>query len=118
LIRRKVSTEAYVGSRKTDRKDHYGNFGFKNTRQAAYWKLRDGLNPDVDINMMLPRNDNLLKQLVILDWQITGEKYSVMTKEVADRLNGGSLNEADAVAMALWYDGTKKRVPAYRMMGG
>jgi phage terminase large subunit len=120
LKRQNVPCQPYKGSEKTDWTDHYGYSKFKRVRVAAYWKLRDGLNPETGIDMILPRNEALLRQLILLEWwEDTTGHICITTKDDWKSLLGGkSPDEADGVAMAWWFDGNKKRVPAYRIMGG
>ncbi|GAF97193.1 unnamed protein product, partial [marine sediment metagenome] len=121
LKRKHVPCQAYKGSEKTDWKDATGYLEFVRTRVAALWKLRDGLNPERGINMILPRNEALVKQLICLEWweNTSTGKICITTKDDWKVLLGGkSPDEADGVAMAWWFDGKKVHVPAFRMMGG
>lgn len=104
LKRKKVPCIAYKGSEKTDRRDATGYLEFVRVRAAAYWKLRDGLNPERGINMILPRNEALVKQLVCIDfWENVNGKICITTKDdVKALLSGESPDEADGVVMAWW----------------
>jgi hypothetical protein len=98
---------AYTGSGKTSARDRSGKFGFVNVRSAAYWHLRELLDPDVDPVLALPPDDLMISDLTTPTWAITTgvpPKYQVETKEkVVERL-GRSPDRGDSIAMAMWAD--------------
>jgi hypothetical protein len=98
---------AYVGSGKTPARDRSGKFGFVNIRSAAYWHLRELLDPEYDPVLALPPDDLMISDLTTPTWSITTgvpPKYQVETKEkVVERL-GRSPDRGDAIAMAFWAD--------------
>ena len=112
LKRKKVPCWAYKGSEKTDWTDVTGYLRFIRTRAAAFWKLRDGLNPERGINMILPRNEALVRQLTCLEWwENTNGKICITTKDDwKDMLGGNSPDESDGVAMAWWFEPTAARI--------
>jgi hypothetical protein len=120
LIRKGIPCIAYKGSERTDWKDATGYLEFVRTRAAAFWKLRDGLDPERGINIILPRNEALIKQLVCLEWWTnTSGKICITTKDDWKVLLGGhSPDEADGVVMALWYTKASVRISFSEAIGG
>jgi hypothetical protein len=98
---------AYVGSARTTHRDRSGKFGFVNVRSAAYWNLRELLDPAYDPLLALPPDDLMISDLTTPTWQIisgTPPKYQVETKDkVVERL-GRSPDRGDAIAMSMWAD--------------
>jgi hypothetical protein len=98
---------AYVGAGKTSHRDRSGKYGFVNVRSAAYWNLRELLDPAYDPVLALPPDDLMISDLTTPTWTIISgspPKYVVETKEkVVERL-GRSPDRGDAIAMAFWAD--------------
>lgn len=98
---------AYTGSGKTTVRDRSGKYGFVNVRSAAYWNLRELLDPAYDPVLALPPDDLMISDLTTPRWDVTTgipPKYQVEPKDkVVERL-GRSPDRGDAVAMALWAD--------------
>jgi hypothetical protein len=98
---------AYVGSGKTTHRDRSGKFGFVNVRSAAYWNLRELLDPDTDPVLALPPDELMISDLTTPTWEITSgapPKYKIMTKEDVVAKLGRSSDRGDAIAMAMWAD--------------
>jgi hypothetical protein len=97
----------YAGSGKTERRDRSGTFGFANVRSAAYWNLRELLDPAYEPVLALPPDDLMISDLTTPTWEVaTGvpPKIKVEVKDkVVERL-GRSPDRGDAVAMAMWAD--------------
>jgi hypothetical protein len=98
---------AYTGSGKAQVRDRSGKFGFTNTRSAAYWNLRELMDPAFEPVLMLPPDDLMISDLTTPTWEVqTGlpPKIKVEPKEkVVERL-GRSPDRGDAIAMAMWAD--------------
>lgn len=98
---------AYTGSGKTTRRDRSGKWGFTNVRSAAYWHIRELLDPAYDPVLALPPDDLMISDLTTPTWEVTSgvpPKIKVETKEdVVTRL-GRSPDRGDAVVMSLWAD--------------
>jgi len=98
---------AYVGSGKTSHRDRSGKFGFTNVRSAAYWNLRELLDPAYDPVLALPPDDLMISDLTTPRWDVTSgvpPKYQVEAKDkVVERL-GRSPDRGDGVVMAMWAD--------------
>jgi len=81
---------------------------FADKRSAAYWRFREGLDPEQDrgSQIALPNDPELVAQLVAVKWEQTSSGIKVELKEkVAARLLRPS-NRADAV-VAAWYKGAR-----------
>lgn len=98
---------AYTGSGKTPVRDRSRKFGFTNIRSAAYWNLRELLDPAFEPVLALPPDDLMISDLTTPHWEVvTGvpPKIKVEPKEkVVERL-GRSPDRGDAIAMSLWAD--------------
>jgi hypothetical protein len=109
---------AYTGSARSDMKDRSGEYGFANTRSAAYWRLRELLEPSFDSEVMLPPDDILLSDLNAPTWDTTTgvpPKIRVEPKEKVTERLGRSPDQGDAVAMAFYADAVAYR-PKVRWM--
>lgn len=97
----------YAGSGKSPLRDRSRQFGMYNTRSAAYWHLRELLDPEQEPTICLPPDDLLLSDLTTPKWEVTAgvpPKIKVETKEsVVERL-GRSSDRGDSVAMAFYAD--------------
>lgn len=99
--------QRYVGSASTAETDSSGEFGFNNTRSAAYWHVRELLSPDNPNPIMLPPKQELIADLTTPTWRIiTGSppRIAIETKEDLVKRLGRSPDFGDAVAMAMWLD--------------
>jgi hypothetical protein len=98
---------AYAGSGGTHARDRTGKFGFTNVRSAAYWNLRELLEPTYGPTLALPPNDLMISDLTTPKWDVTSglpPKIKVEPKDkVVERL-GRSPDRGDAIAMSLWAD--------------
>lgn len=100
-----VKAVAYSGAAKTDRRDSTKQFGFTNVRSAAYWHVRELLDPSTDPDLCLPPDDTLLSDLTAPTYDYaTGvpPKIKIETKEDLVKRLGRSPDRGDAVVMALW----------------
>lgn len=96
---------AYTGAAKSRRRTRDGEFGFTNTRSAAYWNLRELLDPAFGAEIALPPDELLASDLTTPTWDVTTglpPKIQVERKEdVVTRL-GRSPDRGDAVAMSFY----------------
>ena len=118
----KLPVLAYTGSAKTSFRDRTGEYGFTNTRSAAYYHVRELLEPAYGAELMLPPDDLMISDLNTPRWTIaTGvpPKIKVETKEEVAELLGRSPDRGDAVVMALWAEQLRRdgqvAVPQGRM---
>lgn len=97
---------AFNASESTDRKDRSGELGFLNKRAAAWWALRDMLDPANDATLALPPEDTLTGDLVAPKWHVASSgRIQVESKDEIRRRIGRSTDDADAVVMAAWMRG-------------
>lgn len=99
-----IEVVAYKGSEGTDLRTEDRLLSFKNVRTAAYWKLREALDPDQPggSHISLPPSTKLVAHLTAATYEVIGTKIVMMSKEdVTDKL-GESPDEGDAVAMCWW----------------
>jgi hypothetical protein len=100
-----VPVLAYTGAAKTRRRTRDGEFGFANVRSAAYWNLRELLDPAFGAEIMLPPDDLMISDLTTPTWDvITGvpPKVQVEKKEDVVARLGRSPDRGDSIAMAFF----------------
>jgi hypothetical protein len=96
---------AYVGSGKTLRRDRSGKYGYFNVRSAAYWNLRELLDPEYEPTIALPPDDLMISDLTTPTWEIASgapPKYKIETKEDVVKRLGRSPDRGDSAVMAFW----------------
>ena len=110
----------YTGSAGTRALDRTRQYGFVSTRAAAWWHLRELLDPAFDAAVMLPPDDLLLSDLNAPTWDVTTgvpPKIRLEKKEdVAARL-GRSPDRGDAVVMSFWADALRREMRAVAPAG-
>ncbi|MFJ4469563.1 hypothetical protein ACIP2X_19010 [Streptomyces sp. NPDC089424] len=98
---------AYTGAAKSKLRTRDREWGFFNTRSAAYWKLRELLDPAFGAELALPPDDLLVADLTTPTWDITTgvpPKIKVEPKDDVTARLGRSPDRGDAVAMSLFAD--------------
>lgn len=98
---------AYAGSGRAGTRDRSGKYGFVNVRSAAYWHLRELLDPGYDPVLALPPDDLMISDLTTPTWQITSgspPRYQVEKKDDVVKRLGRSPDRGDAVVMSVWAD--------------
>jgi hypothetical protein len=98
---------AYTGSGRGQGRDRSGKFGFINVRSAAYWRLRELLEPAYEPTLALPPDDLMISDLTTPTWKVTTglpPKIQVENKDDVVKRLGRSPDRGDAVAMSLWAD--------------
>lgn len=96
---------AYTGAAGTKARTRDGEWGFVNVRSAAYWRLRELLDPAFGAELALPPDDLLLSDLTTPTWDITTgvpPKIRVEPKDAVTARLGRSPDRGDAVVMAYW----------------
>ncbi len=116
-LRKKVI--AFNSSERTSRKDSSGELGFINTRSAAWWHLRERLDPDSpDDPILLPPDEELTGDLTAPKWWVTGSgKIQIEGKDELRKRLGRSPDVGDAVVMAFWLDARSRQVIAVSPFG-
>jgi len=98
---------AYVGSERATTRDASGKFGFTNVRAAAYWNLRELLDPANSPVIGLPPDDLMISDLTTPKWEVTSglpPKIKITTKDDVVKQLGRSPDRGDSIAMAFWAD--------------
>jgi hypothetical protein len=99
----------FVASAATKRRDASGSQRFRNLRSAAYWNLRELLDPALGATLALPPDDDLTADLTTPRWEPrTGGVIEVEGKDDIRKRLGRSTDYSDAVAMACWSDLTRE----------
>lgn len=99
----KHEVEPFNASERTDYRDKSGEMGFVNSRSAAWWRMRELLDPDSDNEVGLPPDDMLTGDLTAPHWKVTsGGKIQVEAKEDIKERIGRSTDDGDAVVQAFW----------------
>lgn len=112
---------SYIGAgRAQGLRDITGEFGFANIRSAAYWHVRELLDPvNGPGTLSIPRDEDLLADLTVPTWKVkTGGIIAVEPKENVVKRLKRSPDCGDAVVMTMWPDSaieSKNRVHAYSM---
>jgi len=101
LVERGYDVFPFNAAGKTEQVDITGELGFVNQRSAAWWTLRELLDPINEFNLELPPTDMLIGDLTAPHWRITsGSKIQVESKDDLKKRIGRSTDFGDAVVMA------------------
>lgn len=105
----RYDVEAFNASVATDFMDQSGEWGFKNLRSAAWWHMRELLDPDNGWDIALPPDDpnnefaNLTADLTTPKWKVMSNGIiQVESKDDIKKRLGHSTDCGDAVIMAFW----------------
>jgi hypothetical protein len=99
----KITVSAFNASEGTDRKDRSGELGFTNTRSAAWWNLREQLDPTYSPTLALPPDDLLTGDLTAPHWRVmSGGNIQIESKDEIRKRLGRSPDSGDAVMQAVW----------------
>ncbi|MDP9091839.1 MAG: DEAD/DEAH box helicase family protein [Actinomycetota bacterium] len=99
----KIRVDAFNASEGSERRDRSGELGFINTRAAAWWNLRELLDPAYGAVLALPPSDTLTGDLVAAHWKVTSAgRIQVESKDDIRKRIGRSTDEGDAVVQAVW----------------
>lgn len=103
LREQNLEVVAFNATERTDRRDRSGELGFVNKRAAAWWNMRELLDPLNEEPIALPPDEKLLGDLVAPHTKShSSGKIMVEAKnEIRDRL-GRSTDDGDAVVMAFF----------------
>lgn len=106
LRRDSQDTYAFIAAANSHRKDTTGKMSFVNDRAAAWWNLRELLNParKGGATIAFPRDDKLLAELTCprYDTQPGTPKYKIEKKDDIRKRLGRSTDRADALIHAFW----------------
>lgn len=94
---------AFNASKGTDFVDQSEEWRFADTRSAAWWNMRQLLDPANENAIALPDDDQLTGDLVAPRWRVmAGGKIKVESKQDIRKRIGRSTNDGDAVIQAFW----------------
>jgi hypothetical protein len=82
--------------------DRTGKYRLTNVRAAAYWRLREALDPESGEDLMLPPDPELLADLTAARFEVRASGIVVEAKEKIKERLGRSPDCADAVALAYY----------------
>jgi hypothetical protein len=103
LREQSANVVAFNASEGTSRMDSSGELGFVNARAAAWWSLREMLDPDSAVEVALPPEDLLTGDLTAPKWRVSsGGRIQIESKEEIRKRLGRSTDDGDAVAQAFW----------------
>jgi hypothetical protein len=92
---------AFHAAQGTEARDRSGECRFMNLRSAAWWALRERLDPSSGEAIALPPDDLLTGDLTAPTWSLTSSgRIAVEPKETLSRRLGRSTDDGDAVIMA------------------
>lgn len=84
--------------------DITGEFTFANVRTAAYWKLRELLDPaNSNVKVMLPNDEEMKIDLTVPTWNVkAGAVIAMETKESVQKRLRRSPDVGDCTAISFW----------------
>ena len=82
--------------------DRSGRLKFRNVRAAAYWKLREALDPDHGEGLALPPDPELLADLCAPRYELKPSGIQLESKDDVSARLGRSPDRGDAVVLAWW----------------
>jgi hypothetical protein len=83
------------------RRDKSGLLGFMNSRAAWYWNVREMLDPLSGVDLALPPEPELLRELCSVRWQLIKGGIKMEDKDAIKKRLGRSPDRADALVNAL-----------------
>jgi hypothetical protein len=87
----------------TTRRDASNELGFVDCRSAAWWNLREMLDPSGGHRVALPPDDRLTGDLTAPHWRpMSGGKIRVESKDDIRKRLGRSTDDGDATVQAFW----------------
>lgn len=110
LIEQKFQALPFNASEGTTAKDSSGELEFLNNRAAAWWHLRELLDPANGEDVALPPDDELIGDLTAPHWKVTSSgKIQIESKDDIRKRLGRSTDTADAVVM-IYFDRQRRRI--------
>lgn len=99
-----AKVQAFNAAASSYRRDKTGEMGFANTRSAAWWNLRELLDPSAGSDVCLPPDDNLIGDLTApkSGEVLSGGKIKIESKKDIKKRIGRSTDQGDAVVQAFW----------------
>ena len=78
-----------------------GIMRFYNLRSQLWWQMREMLDPESGLDIALPQDTELLKDLTAPLWSFKGKEIQIEVKELTKKRIGRSPDRADAVILAM-----------------
>lgn len=101
---------AFHGGEKTDMKDRSKELGFVNRRAAAWWRMRELLDPQYDSEVELPDDPELIGDLTSAHWKVKSDsRIQIEAKEEIKKRLGHSPDKGDAVVISFWEERERRR---------
>lgn len=98
-----LPVDAFNASTASTKRDRSGELGFTNLRSAAWWHLREMLDPAYEPTLALPPDDLLTGDLTAPTWRVmSGGRIQIEAKDDIRKRLGRSPDDGDAVVMAVW----------------
>jgi hypothetical protein len=96
---------AFNSAASTDMRTTDDEFGFPNVRSAAWWNLRELLDPsNPSTTIALPDDENLIADLISPKWRVAaGAKIVVEPKDETKKRIRRSPDTGDSVVMSFWH---------------
>jgi len=103
LVEQGFNAIAFVASKGTGYMDQSGELGFSNWRSAGWWILRELLEPDSGLLVLLPDDDELIGDLTAPKVKriLSGGRIQIESKEEIRKRIGRSTDCGDAVMQVL-----------------
>lgn len=96
-----VPVVAMDARNKSSAHDISGKLSFYNRRAEWWWKFREALDPETGENLALPPSSQMRADLTSPRWEPTPQGIKIEAKEKIEERLGRSVDEGDAVVMAL-----------------
>lgn len=110
---------AFNAATQSNRKDLLGQFRFRNDRAAAWWHMREMLDPSRGSKVALPPDDRLIQELVTVQYKHNvGGIIQVESKDEIRKRLGRSTDTADAVIQSFWISGQPMDIQAIEWGAG
>jgi hypothetical protein len=96
----------FVAGASSTRTDKIGALRFRNDRAAAWWNMRELLDPSRGSRIALPDDERLIEELVAV--KVVNQEGGILKVELKDEIRkrlGRSTDAADAVIQSFWIPG-------------
>lgn len=98
------SVRPFNAAARTNATDRTNEWGFPTLRSAAWWHMRELLDPSNGSTVMLPPEEDLAAELIAPRWKVmVGAKIYVEAKDEVKKRVRRSTDLADAVIIAFWF---------------